>query len=405
MNNRFHRFFKIDREKLYEEIWKIPTAQLAKKYDITDVALSKICKKLNVPKPPRGYWARISAGQQVGRQKLPKLRSGQPSEHHLEIRSGLINSSEEKENDISPESKKIISKTKTLVLIHVSKALRNPHPLIQQASEHLELSRPNDIGIIKPSSKNCLDICVSKDCLRRALRIMDALIKILLNMDFEVFLSEGSTWVRIFNTELSFGISEETIIKKVEPKDMDLNGYYEFGHSRYDQKRVPSGNLCLLVHDSRYFWGKSMQRNWRDTKHKRLEDNLDGFVKGLLKLAVEKTERQRREQEEERQRIEMLKKREEEARRRAELERQIKNEQQKISQLIQDAEDWGKSKVIREFIAAVKKERFSGNQVYEVQEDFDSWLRWAKEQADRLDPLTPNPPSVLDENPDLSDDE
>ena len=145
-----------------------------------------------------------------------------------------------------------------------------------------------------------------------------------------------------------------------------------------------------------------MQRNWRDTKHKRLEENLDNFVKGLLKLAVEKTERQRQEQEEERQRIEMLKKREEEARRRAELERQIKNEQQKISQLIQDAENWDKSKVIREFIAAVKKEHFSGNQVYDVQEDFDSWLKWAKEQADRLDPLTPSPPSILDENPDLS---
>ena len=139
MNNRF---VKIDRKTLYEEIWKIPTAQLAKKYGITDVALSKICKKLNIPKPPRGYWARKSAGQQVGRQKLPKLRSGQPFEHHLEIRSGLTNSSEEKENDISSESKKIISKTKTLVPIHVSKALRNPHPLIQQAAEVLELSRP-----------------------------------------------------------------------------------------------------------------------------------------------------------------------------------------------------------------------------------------------------------------------
>ena len=399
MNNRF---VKIDRKTLYEEIWKIPTAQLAKKYGISDVALSKICKKLNIPKPPRGYWARKSAGQQVHRQKLPKLRSGQPFEHHFEIRSGLLNSSEEKENDISPESKKIISKTKTLVPIHVSKALRNPHPLIQQAAEVLALSRPDDIGIVKPSSKNCLNICVSKDCLRRALRILDALIKALLNMDFGVFLLDGSTRVRIFNTELSFGISEETITKKVEPKDMDLNGYYEFGHSRYDRKRVPSGNLCLTVKDSRYFWGKSMQRNWRDTKHKRLEENLDGFVKGLLKLAVEKTERQRQEQEEERQRIEMLKKREKEARRRAELERLIKNEQQKISQLIQDAENWDKSKVIREFIAAVKKEHFSGNQVYDVQEDFDSWLKWAKEQADRLDPLTPSPPSVLDENPDLS---
>ena len=71
MNNRI---VKIDRENLYEEVWEIPTSQLTKKYCISDVALSKICKKLNVPKPQRGYWARKSASQQVHRQKLPKLK-------------------------------------------------------------------------------------------------------------------------------------------------------------------------------------------------------------------------------------------------------------------------------------------------------------------------------------------
>jgi len=401
MNNRI---VKIDRKTLYEEVWEIPTSQLAQKYGISDVALSKICKKLNVPKPPRGYWARKSVGQHVRREKLPKLRAGQPFEHRLELRSGSSNSIEEDAEELSSESKKIISKTKTIVPIRVSKALRSPHPLVQQAAEVLELSRPNDTGIIEPSSKNCLDVCVSKDCLRRALRIMDALIKAVLNMDFEVFISDGSTKVRISNTDLSFRISEETKTKKVEPKGVDLNGYYRFGHSRYDQKHVPSGKLCLTVHSERYFWGDSMRRNWRDTKHKRLEDNLESFVKGLIKLAVEKNEHQRREEEKERQRFEMLKKREEEARRRAELERRIKHEQQKISQLIQDAENWDKSKLIREFVATVERDYFSGNQTYEVQGDFDSWLKWAKDQADQLDPLTPSPPSIFDENSDPSND-
>ena len=401
MNNRI---VKIDRKKLYEEVWEIPTSQLAKKYGISDVALSKVCKKLNIPKPPRGYWARKNVGQQVRRQQLAKLRTGQPFEHRLELRSGSPNLNEENADDLSPESKKIISKAKTLVPIHVSKALRDPHPLVQQAAEVLELSRPDDAGIIKPSSKNCLNICVSKDSLRRSLRIMDALIKALLNLDFEVFLPDGSTRISIFNTELSFGISEETMMKKVEPKDVDLNGYYRFGHSRYDQKRVPSGKLCLTVHSVRYFWGDNMRQNWRDTKHKRLEENLESFVKGLIKFAIQKNEHQRRKEETERKKLEMLKKREEEARRREELERRIKHEQQKISQLIEDAENWDKSKLIREFVATVEREHFSGNQAYEVQGDFDLWLKWTKEQADRLDPLTPSSPSILNENSDLSDD-
>ena len=53
---------KIDRNELYQEVWKIPATKLSKKYGISDVMLSKICRKLKVPKPPRGYWARIKSG-------------------------------------------------------------------------------------------------------------------------------------------------------------------------------------------------------------------------------------------------------------------------------------------------------------------------------------------------------
>jgi hypothetical protein len=37
-------------------------------------ALSKACKRLNIPKPPRGYWAKKAAGQPLPpRPKLPRL--------------------------------------------------------------------------------------------------------------------------------------------------------------------------------------------------------------------------------------------------------------------------------------------------------------------------------------------
>jgi hypothetical protein len=61
-----------DRERLYEEVWSEPTQTLARKYGISDVALSKVCKQLHIPKPPRGYWAKKDAGRPVPRR--PKLR-------------------------------------------------------------------------------------------------------------------------------------------------------------------------------------------------------------------------------------------------------------------------------------------------------------------------------------------
>ena len=52
----------VDRETLYKEVWEEPTSSLAKRYSISNVGLAKVCRKLQDPVPPRGYWARIRNG-------------------------------------------------------------------------------------------------------------------------------------------------------------------------------------------------------------------------------------------------------------------------------------------------------------------------------------------------------
>ena len=51
------------------KMWSAPTTQVATELGISDVALAKRCKKLNVPKPPLGYWAKVAAGQKP--EKMP----------------------------------------------------------------------------------------------------------------------------------------------------------------------------------------------------------------------------------------------------------------------------------------------------------------------------------------------
>lgn len=51
-----------DRDSLYEEVWATPMAKLARKYGISDVGLAKVCRKLAIPVPGRGYWAKKEAG-------------------------------------------------------------------------------------------------------------------------------------------------------------------------------------------------------------------------------------------------------------------------------------------------------------------------------------------------------
>jgi len=38
---------------------------VAKRYGVSDVAIAKACALLDIPKPPRGYWAKKAAGQKL----------------------------------------------------------------------------------------------------------------------------------------------------------------------------------------------------------------------------------------------------------------------------------------------------------------------------------------------------
>ncbi len=53
------RVSKTDRpskEELENLVWQMPTVQLAKRFEVSDKAIEKWCKKYGISKPPRGYW-------------------------------------------------------------------------------------------------------------------------------------------------------------------------------------------------------------------------------------------------------------------------------------------------------------------------------------------------------------
>jgi hypothetical protein len=61
-----------ERGKLYEEVWAEAVTTVAKRYGVSDVALRKICKKLAVPLPPLGYWAKLASGRKSPIPQLPR---------------------------------------------------------------------------------------------------------------------------------------------------------------------------------------------------------------------------------------------------------------------------------------------------------------------------------------------
>jgi hypothetical protein len=64
-----------DREQLYFEIWETPLIKLALKYGISAVALGKVCRRLQIPLPGRGYWTKKEFGKSVDRIPLPNAKN------------------------------------------------------------------------------------------------------------------------------------------------------------------------------------------------------------------------------------------------------------------------------------------------------------------------------------------
>lgn len=65
----------LSRAELFALIWERPSTQVAHELGVSDVALGKLCRQLQVPKPPRGYWARVASGRTPKRPPLPAYRA------------------------------------------------------------------------------------------------------------------------------------------------------------------------------------------------------------------------------------------------------------------------------------------------------------------------------------------
>ena len=71
MNDR--QLPQLSRAELYELVWSLPVRTLAARYGISDVALAKLCRRRQVPVPPRGYWAKKRSGQKIARPALAEF--------------------------------------------------------------------------------------------------------------------------------------------------------------------------------------------------------------------------------------------------------------------------------------------------------------------------------------------
>lgn len=369
---------ELDRKKLYKEVWEVPLVKLGPKYGMTDQGLRKICKKLNVPTPPLGYWTKVQYNIRVEKPKLPKLKPGQQSSYTIQ-KDGTHKSDKEKIK-FSDEGNELISKFESDKSIKAPKTLSSPHILVLKTRTILPKLKPNDYGVLNPRRYESLDICVNRKTQNRALTLINGLIKFFRRKGYEILIEkeyyEFRTYLKIFGEKIPIRIREPSIrrdheLTVEEQKKFEKRGYVYA--PKYDY--TPSEELIFEI-DS---YASGVKRYWRDGKKRQLEDLFKDIIVGLVKYADLK--RASRIEWEEAQR-----RREEEWQRQAELERQRKIELERRQDLERQAEMWVKSRQIREYVKAVE-DKLSGEVAAENDQQLKGWLKWARDHADRIDPL------------------
>ena len=56
---------RVTRAQLYDLVWQAPLRTLAQRFGISDVGLAKTCRRMRIPLPGRGHWAKKAAGKRV----------------------------------------------------------------------------------------------------------------------------------------------------------------------------------------------------------------------------------------------------------------------------------------------------------------------------------------------------
>ncbi|SRR5260221_6457590 len=373
---------RYNRNTLYEQVWSQPILILAKSYGVSNVGLAKICRRLRVPLPWRGYWAKVSNGESIKRPALSTLRPGEQEEYVVERWAKAKLDGERK----AAFDRAAASEKEPEQMVAVPTDLDDAHKLVVQAEKSLRHGRRDDHGRLMPRSPGRLHIRVTPECLDRALRIMDALLKALEVRGYASSAGaeeNGSTTVVVLGESL--GITMEEVLDCTEHvltrKEQAEKEKYSWMYSKPTYDYTASGKLALRIVGSPATTGR---RTWADGSKQKLEFCLNQFIAALVRVAEDQLahtlelERERREwQEQERQKLEQQRRKEE--------------QRQRVESLTQQVDNWDRSRKIREFIAEMRElELSSSKKTWKIGEvPLAEWVEWALRYADKIDPVGP----------------
>ena len=304
----------LTREALYALVWSEPMLKVGIRYGVSSSYMAGVCAFLKVPRPERGYWAKLAVGKAP---PVPPLPDAQPGDDLVWSRDGQ-RIRVERQLPRPPSSVRRKPHKSSM-------PLPTEHPLIVGAKAHFEAGRlPYDSFYLKPANRLLVDLAVTKTGLDKALAFANRLFlafegrgyRVVIAPDGEHFSREeidehevqqkkrgyNNLWAPQRGTVAYIGtvaigltvieMSEGVEVRYVNGKYVRETDYIppKRGRGLYDHtwtttKDFPTGRLRLQAY-SPYHVAKWV-KTWQETKGRDLDSQIKIIVKELDQATVD----------------------------------------------------------------------------------------------------------------------
>lgn len=362
----------VSRKDLYRRVWETPITRLAAEYGISGNGLAKICDRLKIPYPPRGYWAKKAAGKKVVGYRLPEPDDNTPLEMMITPTPAPTPAP-----TLPPELKEKIDavKAETANIIVPSRLIR-PHPIIAAwQSDHERKKReakqerdPLHRQIMRPAEFTDLD--------RRKHRIQDTLFKALEMQGFKIKSEHyRGVYFEIENERIDYVLREKQ--RQVRRPLTDDEKRWGFDHNKpWRQELKPTGILVFAI---KTYLGNGLQHEWIEAADNPIETQVSDIVAALLVAGQALADKRKKQIEDEKRRHE------EQRRRYIEKQRQ-QQDLDRWQRFVALAQQWKSAEIARQFLAVLESTPQSEDKIIGDRSPAE-WLDWAQRWLESFDPL------------------
>ncbi len=371
----------ITREDLYRAVWATPMSRLAKDFGLSDSGLAKICRRENIPRPPRGYWAKHAVGKAPKQTPLPKAGDAHP----ITIRPTPL---APPPIELSPEVKQQVDKARLNEnTLTVPERLLRPHPVIASwLSEHKEKKR-------RARSERdpwMRDLYLPKEFTEtdhRKHRILDTLFKAIERQGGKVKQGErGVLFAEVLGEKVEFQVREKQKQQRRPLTDSERR-WRSPGDKGWRQELVSTGWLVFEI--KTWQWPAGLPKKWLESDKRPMEGMLPDIVATFVAAGplLFQQRKDRETAERERQLAEQ---------RRYEEQRQRKRDANRWRRFRELAQDWNELGTVRNFLTALRT--MDVDPSAEIGDRTAAeWITWAEEWLKRADPTADGVEGVFEQ--------